>query len=115
MKTQGKAVKPLKPAPTRRRGGRRRAPEARRRKKISTTIAPESYAFLERLIESGKAVNLAEAIDLVLQESLRVDNRVRLERATAAYYDTASEEAIAEENDLAASLSASVPDLLFDE
>jgi len=104
---------------------RRRAPAPRRmlarrvkdtrRRKISTTIAPEGYAFLENLIESGKAGNLAEAMDLILDEMLRAENRARLERATAAYYEGANPEAIAEENELAAALSASLPDLLFDE
>ena len=87
-----------------------------KRQKISTTIAPEGYAFLRALVRSGKAQNLAEAIDMVLEEIRRLDNRRRLEKATAEYYDNASAEAIAEENELASSLSASAGgDLLFDE
>jgi hypothetical protein len=86
-----------------------------KRMKISTTIAPEGYAFLQALIKSGKAQNLAEAMDVVLEEIRRADNRQRLERATAAYYESASQEAIDEENQLAASLSGSVADALFDE
>jgi hypothetical protein len=113
MATQHKKV-PLSPAsksdwnPK----GRRKATA---RKKISTTIGPENYAFLESLIASGKAQNWAEAMDLVLEEFRRADNRARLEQATTAYYEGANPEAIAEENELAAALSASVPDLLFDE
>jgi predicted S18 family serine protease len=86
-----------------------------RRKKVSTTISPESYAFLRSLIRSGKAENLAQALDLVLGEIRRADNRARLERATAAYYESASAEAIQEENDLARALSSSTGDILFDE
>jgi hypothetical protein len=35
----------------------------RRRQKISTTIAPENQKFLRALIRTGKAANLAEAVD----------------------------------------------------
>lgn len=107
MKTEANGAKSVAQSPATRRGGRRRAPEAQRRKKISTTIAPEGYAFLERLIESGKAVNLAEAIDLVLDEYRRADNRARLERATTAYYDSLTPEEVEEENQLGQAISAS--------
>jgi predicted AAA+ superfamily ATPase len=82
-----------------------------RRKKVSTTISPESYAYLRALIRSKKAENLAQAIDYVLDEIRRADNRARLEAATAAYYDNAPQEAIDEENQIAgdfASLGAEV-------
>jgi hypothetical protein len=106
MKTQRKNLVAAVP----RRSGPKassRAKAAKRRKKISTTIAPEGYAFLERLIASGKAANLAGAIDLVLEESRRADNRARLERATAAYYDSLTPEEVEEENQLGAAISAS--------
>jgi hypothetical protein len=77
------------------------------RKKVSTTISPESYAFLRGLIRSGKAENLAQALDLVLDEIRRADNRARLERATAAYYDNLTAEEIQEENELGRIISAS--------
>jgi hypothetical protein len=87
----------------------------KRRKKISTTISPEGYAFLQSAIREGRAENLAQAIDLALEEVRRLDNRLRLEKATSAYYESASDEAIAEENNLAAELSSSTPGILFDE
>jgi hemerythrin superfamily protein len=74
---------------------------------VSTTISPESYAFLRGLIRSGKAENLAQALDLVLDEIRRADNRERLERATAAYYDNLTAEEIQEENELGGIVSAS--------
>jgi hypothetical protein len=86
-----------------------------KRKKISTTISPEGYDYLRRVIREGKAANLAQAIDLTLDESRRLDNRLRLEKATAEYYEKASAEVIDEENQLAAELSSSTPDVLFDE
>jgi len=104
-----------------RRSGARRRPRPRmgssetRRQKISATIAPRGYALLKDLVSTRKAGNLSEAIDIVLDEMLRARNRAKLERAMAAYYEGGNPEAIAEENELAAALSSSVPDLLFDE
>jgi len=85
-----------------------------RRKKVSTTISPESYAFLRGLIRARKARNLAQALDLVLDEIRAADNRARLERATAAYYENLTPEEIQEENELGALTSAS-NEILADE
>jgi hypothetical protein len=86
-----------------------------RRKKISTTIAPEGYAFLESLIQSGKAENLAESLDIVLEEMRRAENRARLERMMEAYYENASPEAIAEENEIAEAFSKSAHEINVDD
>jgi hypothetical protein len=88
---------------------------AKRRKKVSTTISPESYAFLRELIRSGRAENLAQALDLVLEEIRRADNRRRLEQATAKYYDELTPEQIAEENELGGHMSQLSSEVLFDE
>jgi hypothetical protein len=88
---------------------------AKPRKKISTTIAPESYAFLKSLIASGKAENLAEAVDLVLDEIRRTDNRDRLERMTADGYQNMSPEARNENNELEDALTRSVGEVRLDE
>ena len=85
-----------------------------RRRKISTTIAPEGYAFLERLVESGKAANLAEAVDLVLREARKIDNRERLERMTAEAYESMSPEALAETKDLEQALTRSAGEMNID-
>ncbi|MGA8014153.1 MAG: hypothetical protein WB949_17110 [Candidatus Acidiferrales bacterium] len=86
----------------------------RKRQKISTTIGSEGYAFLRTLIKSGKAQNLAQAIDLVLEEFRRIENRQRLDRATAEYYETASQEAIDEGNQFAAAFSATASEIKID-
>jgi predicted AAA+ superfamily ATPase len=86
-----------------------------RRKKVSTTISPESYAYLRALIRSKKAENLAQAIDYVLDEIRRADNRARLEAATAAYYDSLTPEEIEEEDRLAASFAGSAAEIDLDE
>jgi hypothetical protein len=87
----------------------------KKRKKISTTIAPEGYAFLRSLIASGKAQNLAEAIDLVLREIRRADNRERLDRMTAEGYENMSAEALGETRDLETALVQSSGSMDLDE
>jgi len=85
------------------------------RKKISTTISPDGYTFIRRLIRSGKAKNFAEAFDLVIEESLRADNRARLERATAEYFKNLSPEVQAEEHELVEFLNRAAGEIDFDE
>jgi len=75
------------------------------RQKISTTISPATLSYLRQLIERGEAENLAEAIDLAIERLLIFENRERLERDTAAYFDHMSPEESAEEERLAGALS----------
>jgi hypothetical protein len=70
------------------------------RQKISTTIAPETLGYLQEIIESGEAATLAEAIDTAVQRLLVIENRERLERDTAAYFENLTEEEDAEERAL---------------
>jgi Arc/MetJ-type ribon-helix-helix transcriptional regulator len=85
------------------------------RQKISTTVSPETLAHLEKLIEEGEARNLAEAIDLSIQRLLVFENRERLARDTAAYFDNMSEEDAADERKLEAALCQSGANINFDE
>lgn len=75
------------------------------RQKISTTVAPETFAYLERLVSSGTADTLADAVDLVVGRLRAIETRERLERDTAAYFDEMPEEEAAEERRLAALLA----------
>jgi len=86
-----------------------------RRKKLSTTISLDGYALLRSLIRAGRAENLAQAVDLVLSEFGRLENRRKLARATAQYYDSASEAAIDEENSLAAAFETTANEVNVDE
>jgi hypothetical protein len=86
-----------------------------RRKKLSTTISPEGYAFLRALIRSKKAENLAQALDYVLDEVRRADNRARLEAATTAYYDSLTPEEIEEDNRIVASFASTAGKINLDE
>jgi hypothetical protein len=84
------------------------------RQKISTTVSPETMAYLEKLIESGDAYTLADAIDLLVERVRAIENRERLERDTAAYFDQLSAEAQEEETKLGAALAESVRGMDFD-
>ena len=84
------------------------------RQKISTTISPDTLAYLERIIDSGEAASLAEAIDIVIERLRAVENRNRLERDTAAYFDSLAPEEAAEEDRLATALSQSARGIDFD-
>ncbi len=64
------------------------------RQKISTTVAPETEAFLKALIRQGQASSLAEAVDHAVGIARRAQSRARLEAATAAYYASLSGEAL---------------------
>jgi hypothetical protein len=84
------------------------------RQKISTTIAPETLSYLERLIEKGEARTLAEAIDLTVTRLLAVENRERLANDTAAYFERMSPEQAEEEARLGAALAGSAQGIDFD-
>jgi hypothetical protein len=77
------------------------------RQKISTTIAPDTLDYLEKMVERGEAATLAKAIDIAVTRLRAAENRERLERDTAAYFEQMSDEESAEETRLAAALSQS--------
>jgi len=77
------------------------------RQKISTTVAPETLGYLQKTIASGEAVTLAEAIDAAVHRLLVIENRERLERDTAAYFENLTEEEDAEERALENALAQS--------
>jgi len=76
------------------------------RTKLSTTVAPENYRYLEALVESGRAGNLAAAVDLAIRRARRLENRQRLAAATTAYFENLSPEAIEEERTLGRALTS---------
>lgn len=84
------------------------------RQKISTTISPAAFAYLEQLIANGETRTLAEAIDLAIERLLIYENRERLANDTAAYFENLSPEALEEENRLGAALSNSAKGIDFD-
>ena len=84
------------------------------RQKISTTISPTTRDYLQQLIERGEVENLAEAIDLAIERLSQLENRERLERDTAAYFDNMAPEESTEEERLAAALSHAARGIDFD-
>lgn len=88
---------------------------AQARQKLSTTIAPESYEYLQHQVKSGKANTLADAIDNLVATVRRLENRIRLERETAAYFQGLSGDALAEEQKLESELFESAAAVNFEE
>jgi hypothetical protein len=84
------------------------------RQKISTTVAPETLAYLERLVKAGEAGTIAEAVDLVIERLHAIENRERLASATTAFFDQMPEEEWAEDRHLAAALGKSARNLDLD-
>jgi len=60
------------------------------RQKISTTVAPETGAYLHDLIRQGYVANLSEAVDHAVRIARRAKSRARLEEATATFYRSMS-------------------------
>jgi hypothetical protein len=85
------------------------------RQKISTTVSSATFSYLEHSIQDGKARNLADAIDLAIDQLLVYENRERLANDTAAYFENMTEEEAAEEQKLEAVLSQSAAGINFDE
>ena len=85
------------------------------RKKLSTTIGPDSYTYLHRLVKTGKASSVGEAVDKAVEIARRLETRAKLERDTAAYFARMAPDAIAEESALATALSEAALEVDFDQ
>lgn len=105
-------TKPTQKAPSA--GRPRRAARIPSRTKLSTTVAAENFTFLETLVSTGRTDSIAGAVDLAIDRLRRVENRQRLDRATAAYFDGLGPEAQAEEEALIRHLHSSARGIDFD-
>ena len=85
------------------------------RQKISTTVSSATFSYLEQSIQDGKARNLADAIDLAVEQLMVYENRERLANDTAAYFENMTDEEAAEEQKLEAAISQSAAGINFDE
>jgi hypothetical protein len=72
-----------------------------RKLKRSFTLTPESVAFVRETRKKRRAGSDSEALDLLLRESMLEARRRQLDAATKAYYDTASDEELAEQREWA--------------
>jgi len=96
---------------------RKRANPARTRPagrvKLVTTVGLETHAYLRDLVLAGAAPSLGEAVDRAVDQ-VRAENRARLERETAEYFERLSPEQVEEESRLAAALDHSLNEIDFD-
>lgn len=84
------------------------------RAKLSTTVAPENFEYLNSLVRSGHAASVAEAVDEAIEHLRRSENRRRLATATAEYYATLTREALDEDEAIVNSLRRSTKKVDFD-
>ena len=85
------------------------------RQKISTTISPQTLEFLDRLVTSGEAHTMAEALDLAIAKLQVFENRERLASDTAAYYANLTDTEATEERRLEAVLSQTSQGIDFEQ
>jgi hypothetical protein len=85
------------------------------RKKLSTTIGASNYAYLHSMVKTGRAESVGAAVDRAVEMARRRDNRVALERQTAAYFSGLTPEVAAEEANLEDTLSTASQEMDFDQ
>jgi hypothetical protein len=84
------------------------------RAKLSTTVSPETYEFFDQMVKSGQAASIAEAIDVSVAKIRLLENRKRLARATARYFDELEPRAAMEEAALSRDLASGAGGIDFD-
>lgn len=84
------------------------------RAKLSTTVSANTYRYLRQKVDSGEATTIAEAIDILIAKARRLENRQRLAKATARYFDELEPRAAAEENSIARDMASSAEGIDFD-
>lgn len=84
------------------------------RAKLSTTIAPENYSYLQELVKNGRAKSIAGAVDEALEKVRRLENRLRLEHDTAAYFERLTGKAARGEARLESAVASVIDEISFD-
>ena len=84
------------------------------RAKLSTTVASETYEFLERMVKRGQAATIAEALDASIERVRRLENRKRLADATTRYFGQLDAQTITKENALAEDMMSAASTIDFD-
>ena len=72
-----------------------------RKMKRSFTLTPEAVAFVGETRQKRGAGSDSEALDLLLREAMLGAKRQEIDAAYKAYYDTASDEELAEQREWA--------------
>jgi hypothetical protein len=70
-----------------------------RKMKRSFTLSPESVAYLGETRQKRGAGSDSEALDLLLREAMLEAKRQEIDAACKEYYDTASDEELAEQRE----------------
>jgi methylthioribose-1-phosphate isomerase len=68
-----------------------------RKAKKSYTLSPESIQFLESLRKKRRATSISAILEEILQRLRRAQERASIEREIAKYYDSLSDEDLAED------------------
>ena len=76
--------------------------------KRSFTITPESAAFLREARKEVNAGSDSEALDLLLKELIEKRKLAEIDAAFKEYYDTASDQQLAEEQEWAAMVGPNI-------
>jgi hypothetical protein len=85
------------------------------RAKLSTTVAAETYEFLEQMVKHGQAATIAEALDASILKVRQLENRKRLARATTRYFEQLDTHNMAKENALANDMMSAAKTIDFDQ
>jgi hypothetical protein len=85
------------------------------RKKLSTTIGANNYAYLHKMVKTGRAESVGQAVDKAVELARKLDSRATLERETAEYFKSRDSAVTAEETDLEKALSAASQEMDFDQ
>lgn len=90
-------------------------PRPKTRQKLSTTISPESFAYLRAEVESGRAANTGQALDRALAAVRRGRRRAELEKRTAEYFAGMNPRARKQEATLEVALGALADEVEFED
>ena len=84
------------------------------REKLSTTVSPETYEFLQNMVSEGEVASLAEALDTLVARIRRLENRKRLAAATTTYFERLDPKAAREEQEISEDMGSAASRIDFD-
>jgi hypothetical protein len=84
------------------------------RAKLSTTVSHETYQFLEKMVDSGEASSIADAVDRSIAKIRQMENRRRLADATTRYFEQMDSKAAVAEEALGHDMAAAAGEIDFD-
>ncbi len=73
--------------------------KSQRKAKKSFTLSVESVAFLEEMQKRNSAESVSATLEEIIQAMRREEQRAETDRATKAYYESLSDEEVAEQRE----------------